>query len=224
MNFQKVQNLQVWQALPFKVTLFFQQDDPDCPEFKEPLDLGTFTLQAALKGAAKAKAYEVVMDDPPTPGNYVLLLVWGENEYTLTIVVEPGDSAAEFIEKLEKAIEALLIDYLKVCPKKCGGSALYVLGLWPGLPFELSIVSQPDDDLQIDLLQEDAPLQVFTVSSTVQGDYLAITLTLSAKETSILPTAAGPYQWSLIGLSAGPPEDVLLLARGLVVVAASPTT
>lgn len=225
MKFQQIQNLLIWAGLPYKHVLKFQQADPDCPSFKVALEVAEgFDLKAAIKGKAKAKAYLLELDDPPTPGEYVLELLWGDDVHPLTITVEPGDNAPEVIEKIEKAIEALLIEYLKVCPKKCGAAALYVLGLWPGLIFSLRIVSQPGDDLELELLQDDAALEVFTVSSAVVGDYLEVTLKLSAKATAVLPPTDGPYDWSLIALHEDDPADVLLLARGTAIVTPSPTT
>jgi hypothetical protein len=82
------------------------------------------------------------------------------------------------------------------------------------------VTDPPEDQVDVDELQGNAPLAEFEVNSQVVGDQLEITIKLDGEVTSGIPVAGdGPYRWHLIApLDADPTGDVLELVRGNLVM------
>lgn len=226
MTWKIIKALLAWAGLPLKVQFKYREPDPDCPGYEVPLDLTDRTLVATVRGRAQAIAYEVeILADPPAPGIYVFELKYAGQTYTITIEVLPGWTAKDLRDALMKELAALLLPWLLFCPKSCAAvSELMVFSLFPGVFFELSIVSQPDDDVQIDQKQADDPLLTMAASAQIQGDDQVVMLSLSAEQTAALPPGDGPYDYAVIAVQGGDPTDVLFLARGTLLVERSAVT
>lgn len=220
--FRVIQALTAYQGLPLVHKFLFDEPDPNAPIYTRPLDLTGRTLSAQLRGRPKLGVKKlIVLEDPPAPGVYVFIFTVGGVEYTFEVTIEAGETAIDFIEKFEKAIAALDLD-LKACAETCGAEGeVIVAWLWPGVPWDLVVDSQPaPDQVEIqDVQAADVLLATFAVSTAIEGDYTAITLKLTGAKTSGLPAAGdGPFSYRLIATDDQDDTDVLLLARGHLVV------
>ncbi len=227
-TFQRIVHLKMFQGFPLEKKLYFEEQDPNSALHTRPLTLTGRTLAAVIKAAPKSKADEIeILKDPPAPGIYEFLLTYMGVEYPIEVEVLPGEGAKELQAKIIAAIKALGLGFIiGVCAASCADAfEIVIAGWWPGVEFELELVSQPvtdppEDQIELDIKQDNIPLAVFGVSSQVVVDQLEITLKLGADVTSGVPAAGdGPYLWHLIApLTADPDNDVLLLARGHIVV------
>ncbi len=214
-------NLLVYQGLPFSQVFRFDEPDPTAPQYTQPLDLTGYTLVGQVEAQPKVKAYGIdILADPPAPGLYVLALVYMGVTYTMEIEVLPGETAKELQEKILKALKNLDLP-LSACAPSCADAWHIVAAwYWPGVEWSLDIVSQPDDDLDIDVQQENIPLLEFAEAAVVDGDYTKVTLTLTSEQTAGLPMAGdGPLRWRLVAVNDINPQDVKLLVCGLLMVA-----
>lgn len=226
MTFQRIVHLKVLQGHPFVKKLAFEEQDPTSELHTRPLTITGRTLVARVLAAPKSKAYEIkILKDSPAVGDYVFLLVYQGVEFPIEVEVLPGEGAKALQEKILAAIKALGLGFiLGACAESCAEAhEIVVAGWWPGVEFTLTLVEQPEDDppqVDLDLLQGNIPLAVFTVTSEVVDDKREVTLKLGGTVTAGIPAAGdGPYRWHLIApLAADPTNDVLLLARGLLVV------
>jgi len=148
-------------------------------------------------------------------------LILGGVEYPFTVTIEPGETAIDFVEKVLKAIANLDLE-VKACAETCGAAGEVIVAWpWPGVEWDLVIVSQPEpDQIEIDDVQAaDVLLATFTVQTATSGDYTAITIKLSGVQTGALPMAGdGPFNYRLTATKNDDPTDVLLLARGHLIV------
>lgn len=228
MTFQRIVHLKAHPGLPLTKKLYFDEPDPESTLHTRPLDLTGRTLVAVISSPPKSKAYEIeILKDPPAPGIYVFKITYMGVEHLIEVEVLPGEGAKEFQEKIIKAIKALGLGLVfGVCAPSCADShEVVVAGWWPGLEFLLELVSQPvtdppEDQVDVDELQGNAPLAEFAVTSQVVDDQLEITIKLDGAVTSGIPVAGdGPYRWHLIApLDDDPTGDVLELARGNLVM------
>lgn len=226
--FLRTVHLKVYQGLPLEKKLRYEEPDPVSEFHTRPLTITGRTLVARIKAAPKSKAYEIViLKDPPAPGVYEFLLTYMGVEYPFEVELLPGEGAKELQEKIIAAIKALGFGFIfGVCAESCANNhEIVVAGWWPGVEFLLELVSQPvtdppEDQVDVDILQDNAPLAVIAATSQVVGDQLEITLKLGGDVTAGIPAAGdGPYLWSLVApLVADPDNDVLLLARGYLLV------
>ena len=236
MNFRLV-HLHAYQGLPLRRVLPFDEPDPVSPILHtRALTITGYELQAQVSARPKSIAYALeTLEDPPAPGTYEFLLIFGGVEYPFEIEVEEGELAKDLQAKFIAAVKGLLLA-LGVCAPSCmQAHEVVVAALWPGVFWSLALVSQPEpDQVEIKLLQDNAPLAEFTVTSQIVVDQLEITVLLPAAVTGSLPAAGdGPYLWRLVGVrvtdpgdpEADPPvaptydrDDVLPLARGHLTV------
>jgi len=220
--FRVLQALTAYQGLPLVHTFPFDETDPKAPQYTRPLDLTGRTVVAQLRGRPKVKVKLLkVLEDPPAPGVYSFKLILGGVEYPFTVTIEPGETAIDFVEKFLKAIANLDLE-VKACAETCGAAGEVIVAWpWPGVEWDLVIVSQPEpDQIEIDDVQAaDVLLATFTVQTATSGDYTAITIKLSGVQTGALPMAGdGPFNYRLTATKNDDPTDVLLLARGHLIV------
>lgn len=228
MTFQRIVHLKAHPGLPLAKKLYFDQTDPQSPLYTQALDIAGRTLVALMAAPPKSKAYEIeILKDPPAPGPYVFKLTYMGVEYLIEVELLEGEGAKELQEKIIKAIKELGFGFIfGVCAPSCAEAhEIIIAGWWPGVEFELELVSQPvtdppEDQVDIDELQDNAPLAEFEVTSQVVDDKLEITIKLDGKVTAGIPVAGdGPYRWHLIApLDLDPTGDVLELARGNLVM------
>ena len=232
MTFQYIVHLRAYQGLPVTRVLQFDQPDPVSELHTVALNITDRTLVAQIVAHPKAKAYEIViLKDPPLPGIYEFLLIYMGVEYPIEVELLPTEGGKQLQEKLIAAIKAVLIEagllgIVAVCAPTCADAyEIVIAALWPGVEFTLELVSQPaadppEDQIELDIVQDNAPIAEFAVTSAVVLDQLVVTLKLSGAVTAGLPAAGdGPYLWRLTApLTADPDGDVLLLARGHLVV------
>ena len=242
MTFQRIVHLKANPGLPLVKKLYFDEPDPNSPLHTRPLTVTDYTLVAVVGSPPKSKAYEIeILQDPPAPGIYEFMIIFMGVEYPFEVELLPGEGAKELQEKIIKAIKALGLGHVfAACAPSCAEAyEIVVAGWWPGLEFQLLLVSQPvtdppEDQIDVDELQGNAPLAELTVTSQVVGDQLEITVKLSAAQTGGIPVAGdGPYRWHLTGvrvldpgdpdadppvLPTNDPDDVLELARGNLVM------
>ena len=229
-------HLHAYQGLPLRKELSFEEQDPVSPLHTRALTITGYELQAQVSARPKAVAYELeILADPPKPGVYEFLVVFGGVEYPISITVEPGELAKDLQAKFIAAVQALLLG-LSVCPPSCSQAhEVDVVYPWPGVEWSLALVSQPEaGQVEVKKLQGNAPMAEFTVSSAVVVDQLVVTLLLPAAVTASIPAAGdGPYLWRLVAVRVtdpGDPEgdppvaptydrdDILPLARGHLTV------
>lgn len=220
--FRIVQALAAYQGLPLVHRFLFDEPDPKAPQYTRPLDLTGRTLAATLRGRPKLKVKKlIVLEDPPEPGVYPFKIILGGVEYAFTVTIEEGETAIDFVAKFLKAIANLDLE-VKACAEACGAEGEVIIAWpWPGVDWDLVLVSQPaPDQVDVDDVQAaDVVLAVFAVGTATDGDYTAITLKLTGTQTSALPVAGdGPFSYRLTATKNSDPTDVLLLARGHVVV------
>lgn len=224
--FRRTINLALYQGLPWSKTIAFEEQDPTSPLHTMAPDMNGRILKAQIDARPKAKAYGIeILEDPPEPGTYVFLLVYAGIEHTLEIELLPGELAKDLQAKIIKAIKDLHLG-LSACAEKCSDAFYIVVAApWPGLEWFLTLDSQPADaQVDVELLQDNAPLVEFDITSAVVNDKLAVTLVLTAAETAAIPAAGdGPYRWRLTAVALGEgdaenPDDQLLLAHGLVTI------
>lgn len=227
MSFLRTVQLKVYQGLPFSKDISFEEQDPASPLHTRPLDITGRTLVATVSAKPKSKAYELKILDPnPLPGVYEFLLTYGGNDYEFEVELLEGEGAKDLQEKIIKAIKGLGLGFvIGVCAPSCADAyEIVIAGLWPGLDFTLEIVDQPvadppEDQIELDILQDNIPLAEFAVASEVVEDQLVVTLKMSGAVTGGIPAAGdGPYLWRLLAPLDLDAEDVLLLARGHLVV------
>lgn len=228
MTFQRIVHLKAHPGLPLVKKLAFEQVDPQSPLHTMALSLTGRTLLAQVSAPPKSKAYEIeVLKDPPAPGDYVFLLVYMGVEHEISVELLQGEGAKQLQSKLIAAIKALGLGFiLGACATSCSDAhEIVVAGWWPGVDFTLSLVEQPttdppEDQVDIDVLQDNAPIAVFSTSTQVVDDMQVITLKLDGETTAGIPTAGdGVYRWHLIAtLDTDPTGDVLELARGHLVM------
>lgn len=222
--FMRTINLALYQGLPFSKTINFDEQDPTSPLHTRALNIDGRVLHARVDARPKAKAYGInILEDPPAPGVYVFLLVFAGVGHELQIEVLPGELAKDLQAKIIKAIKDLHLS-LKACAEKCSdANQIVVAAPWPGLEWFLYLLSQPvDAQVDVEVLQDNAPLVEFTVTSEVVNDQLAVTLVLTTAKTGAIPAAGdGPYRWRLTAVAQGEgenPDDQLLLAHGLLTI------
>lgn len=221
--FRYVQALTAYQGLPLVHTFLFDETDPTAPQYTRPLDLTGRTLTAKLRARPKVKVKQLnVLEDPPAPGVYAFIFVIGGVEYPFTVTIEAGETAIDFIEKFEKALANLDLE-VKACAETCGAKGeVVIVWPWPGVAWDLLLDSQPEPgQVEIEDVQAaDVVLATFTTQTATSGDYTAITLKLTGVQTGALPMAGdGPFTYSLTATLDDDPTDVLLLARGHLLVA-----
>lgn len=228
MTFKHIINLKVYQGLPFVKAIQLDEQDPVSPLHTRPLDITGRTLVAVINARPKVKAYELKILNPnPLPGIYSFLLIYGGKEYPFEVELLDGEGAKELQAKIIAAIKGLGLGfYIGVCAPSCADAyEIVIAGLWPGVDWTLEIVDQPvgdppEDQIELDILQENIPLAEFAVTSQVVDDQLVVTIKLNSDETGGIPAAGdGPYLWRLVApLDAEPKADMLLLARGHIVM------
>lgn len=221
--FQIVQALTAYQGLPLVHKFLFDETDPKAPAYTRPLDLTGRTIAAQLRGRPKVKVKKlVILEDPPAPGVYAFKVIIGGVEYPFTVTIEAGETAIDFVEKFLKALANLDLE-VKACAEQCGTAGEVIVAWpWPGVEWDLVLVSQPEpDQVDVDDVQAaDVVLATFAVSTATEGDYTAITLKLTATQTGALPMAGdGPFSFRLTATKNVDLTDVLLLARGHLLVA-----
>ena len=221
--FLRTIHLALYQGLPFSKTINFDEQDPSSALHTRPLNIDGRNLRAQIDARPKAKAYGIVINaDPPEPGVYVFLLIYAGIEHELEIELLPGELAKDLQAKIIAAIKDLHLG-LSVCAEKCSNAfEIIVAAPWPGLEWSLALISQPGEDVDVNLLQDNTPLAEFTVSSEVVGDFLTVTLVLTFAQTGAIPAAGdGPYRWRLTAPAQGEGDnlnDQLLLAHGLLTI------
>lgn len=222
--FLRVINLHLYHGLPFSKTINFEEVDPTSQLHTRALNIAGRNLRAQIDARPKATAYGIkILQDPPSPGTCVFLLIYAGVEYTLEIELLPGEIAKDLQAKIIDAIKALHLS-LTACPETCSNAFEIVAAApWPGLVWSLSLVSQPEaGQVEVELLQDNAPLVEFVVTSSVVNDKLAVSMVLTTAKTGAIPAAGdGPYRWRLTAPMAGEGdnlEDQLLLAHGLVTI------
>jgi hypothetical protein len=223
--FLRTIHLTLFQGLPYSRVLKFDEQDPTSALHTRALNITGRTLRAQIDARPKAKAYGIELpQDPPEPGVYVFLVMWGGSGYPLEIELLPGELAKDLQAKIIAAIKELHLG-LSACPEKCSNAhEIIVAAPWPGLDWTLDLTGQPEGGLvDVEVLQDNAPLVEFTVSSEVIVDQLAVTLSLTAAQTGVIPAAGdGPYRWRLTAPAIDgediDPDDQLLLAHGLVTI------
>lgn len=220
--FRVIQALTAYQGLPLVHKFLFDETDPKAPQYTRPLDLTGRTLSAKLRGRPKVKVKKLnVLEDPPAPGVYSFKVLLGGGEYAFTVTIEDGETAIDFVEKFLKALANLDLE-VKACAEACGAAGEVIVAWpWPGVEWDLVLVSQPvPDQVEIDDVQAaDVVLATFAVSTATEGDYTAITLKLTSTQTSALPMAGdGPFSYRLTATKDSDPTDVLLLARGHLLI------
>jgi hypothetical protein len=220
--FRVVQALTAYQGLPLVQKFLFDETDPTAPQYTRPLDLTGRTLAAQLRGRPKVKVKKLeVLEDPPAPGVYQFKVTLGGAEYPFSITIEVGDTAIDFIEKFLDAIGDLDLE-VKACAETCGTEGEVIIAWpWPGVEWDLVLVSQPEpDQIEVDNVQAaDVVLATFAVTTATEGDYTAITLKLTGTQTGALPMAGdGPFSYRLTATDDGDATDVLLLARGHLLI------
>lgn len=222
--FLRIINLHVYQGLPWAKTIYFDEVDPTSPLHTRALNVDNRIVRAQIDARPKAKAYAIeILEDPPAPGTYVFLLIYAGVEYPLEIELLPGETAKDLQAKIIAAIKGLHLG-LSACPEKCSNAfEIVVAAPWPGLEWFLSLVSQPEaGQVDVDLLQDNAPLVEFDITTTVVNDKLAVSMVLTTAKTGAIPAAGdGPYRWRMTAILQGEgdiPDDQLLLAHGLVTI------
>lgn len=220
--FQLVQALTAYQGLPLVHTFRFDEVDPNAPDYTRPLDLTGRTLSAQLRGRPKVKVKKLeVLEDPPAPGTYEFKVVIGGVEYPFEVEIEAGDTAIDFIEKFLEALADLDLE-VKACAETCGAAGEVIIAWpWPGVEWDLVLVSQPEPgQVEVNNVQAaDVVLATFTISTGTDGDYTTITIKLTGTQTGALPAAGdGPFSYRLIATKNSDATDVLLLARGHLIV------
>jgi len=229
-------NLHAYQGLPLRKVLSFDEQDPVSALHTRALTITGYELQAQVSARPKAVAYELkILEDPPKPGVYEFMVVFGGIEYPISITLLPGELAKDLQTKFMAAVAALMLG-LSICPPSCmQAHEVDIAFPWPGVEWSIALVSQPEEgQVEIDKLQGNAPMAEFAVTSEVVVDQLVITLLLPAAVTGSIPAAGdGPYLWRLIAVKvtdpgdpdADPPvaptydrDDVLPLARGYLTV------
>lgn len=223
--FLRTIHLTAYAGLPFSKIINFDEVDPASALHTRALDITGRTLKAQIDGRPKAKAYEIeILEDPPAPGDYEFLLIYAGIEHEVTVTLPAGGIAKDLQTLIIDAIKALLLS-LNVCKETCSDTAVIeVASPWPGLEWSLALVSQPEAaQVDVDLVQDNAPLVAFTVSSAVVVDKLAVTLSLSTAQTGAIPVAGdGPYRWRLTAVAVDgdveDPDDALLLAHGMFTI------
>lgn len=213
-------NLLVYQGLPFSQVFSFDQPDASAPQYTMPLDLTGYTLAAQVEAQPKVKAYGIdILEDPPTPGMYIFTLTYMGVPVVIEIELEPGEGAKVLQKKIIDALKDLDLP-LGACAPKCS-DAFHIVAAWywPGVDWFLVLTSQPADDVVVELEQGNAALAVFDTAAVVDGDYTKITISLTDEETAGFPMAGdGPLRWRLLARNNVSPQDVKLLAHGLLTV------
>lgn len=236
MTFQKIVNLHAYQGLPLQYSLRFEEQDPGSPLHTRPLTITSRMLRAQVSARPKSKAYEInILEESPAVGTYEFLINFGGVDYPIEVELEAGEGAKELQAKIIAAIKGLLLA-LAVCAPHCSDVyEINVVSPWPGVEWTLALVDQPEDDqVEVEVVQDNAPLAIFTVTSSVVVDQLVVAMLLPAAVTAVLPAAGdGPYRWHLTAIKvtdpgdpdADPPvaptldrDDQLLLARGHLTV------
>jgi hypothetical protein len=222
--FLRTINLHLYQGLPWAKTVYFEEQDPSSPLHTRALDIDGRVVRAQIDARPKAKAYKIeILEDPPAPGTYVFVLTYAGVEYTLEIELLPGETAKDLQAKIIKAIKDLHLG-LSACPEKCSNAfEIIVAAPWPGLEWLLQLLFQPADaQVDVEVVQDNAPLVEFDITTTVVDDKLAVSMVLTTAKTGAIPAAGdGPYRWRMTAVLQGEGDiidDQLLLAHGLVTI------
>lgn len=133
MSFRLV-HLHAYQGLPLRRVLSFDEQDPVSALHTRALTITGYELQAQVSARPKSVAYELqILEDPPAPGTYEFMLIYGGIEYPIEIEVLEGELAKDLQAKFIAAVKALLLA-LSVCAPSCAhANEVDIVALWPGV-------------------------------------------------------------------------------------------
>ncbi len=136
-------HLHAYQGLPLRKVLSFDEQDPVSAPHTQALTITGYELQAQVSARPKAVAYELkILEDPPAPGVYEFLVIFGGVQYPISITLEQGDLAKDLQTKFMAAVKALMLG-LSICPPSCmQAHEVDIVYPWPGVEWSIEVVSR----------------------------------------------------------------------------------